>query len=413
MPEMADLGAPLRRITPGRGQFFFGYYDVPAVDAAGRHLYHEVAFRDHFPTPTDLATIGYVSLPSPWTADAALPCTPFAATPAWNFQQGAMLQWLGGQPDTCLYNTFVDGHFATCLHNVVSGARRVLPLAVANVARDGSRALCINLSRVYDFRPGYGYEEIPDPYADQPAPDDDGVSLMDLASGRHRQILSYAQLADFLNREGVLCESRKLVVNHITFNPSGARFMFLLRTFVTAPGQPWLTLLLTAAPDGSDLRLHPTWDMASHYHWRNDDELLVWTFTGPEKKGALVVLNDRTGTRTALAAEFFRADGHCSYSPDGRWILYDSYPDSSTPDHQRWLGVYSLERGRGYTLGRFRSEPTTRQTPSGSDRSQVDLRCDLHPRWLPDGQSITFDSIHEGYRGVYWMDLRGLGAKPG
>jgi hypothetical protein len=413
MPEITDLNAPLRRITPPRGHFFFGYYDVPAADAQGRHLCQEVLFRDRFPTPEDVATIGHVPLPTPGAAEGDLPFTPFAETRAWNFQQGEMLLWLGGQSDTCLYNVFEDGQFGACAHNAGTGARRVLPLPVANVARDGTQALCINLSRVYDFRPGYGYEEVPDPFADVLAPAEDGVSVMDLATGRHRQVLSYAQLAEFLARERVLCEPRKLVVNHITFNPAGSRFMFLLRTFVTAPGQHWLTLLLTAATDGSDLRLHPTWDMASHYHWRNDEELLIWTFTGPEKKGALVVINDRTGERTVVDAGFFPNDGHCSYSPDGRWILYDSYPDASTPDHLRWLGVYSLDRGAGCTLGRFRSEPIFRQTPTGLDKSNVDLRCDLHPRWMPDGQSITFDSIHEGYRGVYWMDLPDLATRCG
>jgi Tol biopolymer transport system component len=121
-----------------------------------------------------------------------------------------------------------------------------------------------------------------------------------------------------------------------------------------------------------------------------------------------VVINDRTGERTVVDAGFFPNDGHCSYSPDGRLILYDSYPGASTPDHLRWLGVYSLDRGTGCTLGRFRSEPLFRQKPTGLDKSNVDLRCDLHPRWMPDGQSITFDSIHEGYRGVYWMNLSGL-----
>jgi hypothetical protein len=47
---------------------------------------------------------------------------------------------------------------------------------------------------------------------------------------------------------------------------------------------------------------------------------------------------------------------------------------------------------------RFRSEACTRDA--------VDLRCDLHPRWMPGGLSVTFDSIHEGHRGVYWADLR-------
>ncbi len=135
MPEILDLAAPVRRLTPGRGHYFFGYYDVPAADAQGRHLCHEVAFRDRFPTPEDVARIGLV------TAGEGEPeFEAFAETRAWNFQQGSMLQWLATEPDTCLYNVFEDGRFGACVHNVRTGARRMLPLAVANVSRDGSKA---------------------------------------------------------------------------------------------------------------------------------------------------------------------------------------------------------------------------------------------------------------------------------
>ena len=33
-------------------------------------------------------------------------------------------------------------------------------------------------------------------------------------------------------------------------------------------------------------------------------------------------------------------------------------------------------------------------------------RCDLHPRWRPDGKMIGFNSVHEGYRQVYVMDVK-------
>jgi len=41
-------------------------------------------------------------------------------------------------------------------------------------------------------------------------------------------------------------------------------------------------------------------------------------------------------------------------------------------------------------------------------RQTVDLRCDLHPRWMPGGSAVTFDSIHEGYRGIYRADLSAI-----
>ena len=33
-------------------------------------------------------------------------------------------------------------------------------------------------------------------------------------------------------------------------------------------------------------------------------------------------------------------------------------------------------------------------------------RCDLHPRFRPDGSQIGFNSVHEGSRQVYLRDIK-------
>jgi hypothetical protein len=400
MPACVDVIVPVRRLSPAREHFFFGYYDVPAADAAGRHLCHCVAFRDRLPVPGDRAILGWLPLPDSAAAreDGADTFRAFAETEAWNFQQGSMLQWLASPPNTCIYNLFEEGRWGSCLHDICAGVRRRLPLPVANVARDGRKALCINMARLYDFRPGYGYEEIADPWKDVAAPEDDGVFLMDLATGAARLILSLAEAVRLLEKAGENIGGHKVVINHITFNPSATRFLFLLRTFPEKEGAAWQTWLLTAGAEGGDVRVHPVGGLASHYHWRDDDGMLFYARGAPGERPELVLISDATGSRTFLDRDFFRSDGHCSYSPDRRWLLYDGYPDRSTPDRLRSLQLYDLERRRGITLGRFRSED--------SGQRLVDLRCDLHPRWMPDGLSLSFDSIHEGYRGLYAADLR-------
>lgn len=35
----------------------------------------------------------------------------------------------------------------------------------------------------------------------------------------------------------------------------------------------------------------------------------------------------------------------------------------------------------------------------------LQIRCDLHPRWALDGKTITFDSVHEGSRQIYLVEL--------
>lgn len=34
-----------------------------------------------------------------------------------------------------------------------------------------------------------------------------------------------------------------------------------------------------------------------------------------------------------------------------------------------------------------------------------DTRCDLHPRWNKKGDKICFDSVFEGHRGVYIIEI--------
>jgi hypothetical protein len=189
--------------------------------------------------------------------------------------------------------------------------------------------------------------------------------------------------------------AEKLLINHITFNPSASRLVLLLRNFApSAPrpkGQPaWRTVVFTVGRDGSDLRMLVPPGMASHYHWRDDGTVVFWS-DGPQGPQLYEITDAATPRFTALDPAFFKRDGHCSYSADGRWMLYDSYPDTK---RLQQLWVYDLVNRRGHELGRFLSPAVP----------VIDIRCDLHPRWLPDGR-VSFDSTHEGFRGVYQVDV--------
>ena len=86
---------------------------------------------------------------------------------------------------------------------------------------------------------------------------------------------------------------------------------------------------------------------------------------------------------------------HILYSPDRRYLLGDRYPDG---DNYRALYLHDVGGNKSTLLAKVYSPPDI----SG------DIRCDLHARWGPDGKFVSFDTTHNGRRGIYEMDLRGL-----
>lgn len=377
-----------KRISPEGGHFFFGYYDLQPFNKSGNlHLTHKTDFMDRLQLSGDQAEVGFIELDK-------LKYTRVAKTKAWNFQQGAMLQWNPLDENEIIYNALCGGEYVTCFENIKNGHKRYADRPVANVSQDGKYGLSINMSRMYDFRPGYGYAAIKDPFYNDNHPKDDGIYLIDMQSGKSKLIISLQDMWDFSG--SFFGKEKKMVVNHITFNPSANRFLFLLRD-VPADGKPKHdTAVITANRDGSDMYLLSDYSVASHYNWKDDDTLIIFAIM-KELECTRSVFNyevkDKTHLGRTVGGEMFAHDNHMSYSPDRKTLLWDGYPDKK--DIHRPLGIMDLKTEETTLLGRYFSV----------ESSCIDIRCDLHPRWNRDGSAITFDSTHEGYRGIYMINL--------
>ncbi len=370
----------VREISPTDGQYFFGYYDLQPYDSTGRyHLCNKVSFVDRLPTPEDVNELGVIDL---HTGEFHR----LAVTTAWNFQQGSFLQWYGA--DSILYNVREGDTFRTAITNWKTGETKVFKLPSANVSADGRYSLSINLSRVFDFRPGYGYSGVPDPFAGVNAPAEDGVWLQDLHTGETRLLISYERMAREFPQPP--CSEQKLVVNHITFNPSGDRFLFLLRYF-PKPGEKHATMLITSDLQGNMFAM-TDYEVNSHYHWKNDRDLLM--VYGPDLQHyGLYVMKDFSRDHVLIPEKtFYNEDIHCLYSPDRRYILGDGYPDG---EHMRTIHLYDTVTRTNTPIVRVYSQ----------EYPIIDLRCDLHARWHPSGKKISFDSDATGRRTVCEVDL--------
>ena len=376
-----------KRISPAGGEYFFGYYDLQAF-CGNLHLTHKLNFTDRLQKRGDMAEVGLLDINTAKYEKLDI-------TGAWNFQQGAMLQWNPLKPtEEIIYNSLSDGDYGATVLNIHSGKKRFLDRPVANVSPKGDYALSINFDRMYDFRPGYGYAQYGDPFYYQRHSAKDGVFLTDLKTGKSRLIVSMKQIWEF-SCDFFGSTDPKLVINHITFNTDGTRFLLLVRNFPDS-GKSHQTAIITANTDGSNLYLLSDYGVQSHYYWR-DPEHVIFYAGGRELACARgwannYILTDKTHEGEMIADGFFAGDNHMSYSPDRKLLLTDTYPDER---RMQRLRIYSFENNICVDLGRFYSMPS----------NIIDLRCDLHPRWDQDGRRISFDSTHEGFRGVYMVDV--------
>ena len=401
-PAPAAHAAPasVRAVTSLPGHHSAGYYDKTPWDVTGRYLLAlRSSFCDRPPEAEDVATLGLVDLQD---GNRFLP---FAETRAWNLQQGSMLHWLraplphsdanvpAAERHLAIYNDRDGDHFVSVVVDALTGrVVRRLPLPIYGLSPDGRQAVTLNFSRLHRERPGYGYAGVPDPWADVPEPQDDGISWMDTQTGEHRLVVPTARLAQTARHESMVPGAVHRF-NHLQWAPDGRRFAFLHR-WRPPSGAPrgHLTRLATAAPDGSGLAVLADEERVSHYDWRDPSHILAWArYKGQE---AFFLYHDPSGGADVVGPEAMPRDGHCSYSPDAarRLVANDTYPDA---EQKRTLYVYDTRTGERTDLGRFFAPPELAN----------DFRVDLHPRWSRDGTALCFDSAHEGSRQLYVADV--------
>jgi hypothetical protein len=377
---------PIRPVTRGPKFHWFGYYDKLQFDPSGRYaLGMEVDFEHRSPRPEDVVKIGLVDLVERdrWIA--------LDETRAWCWQQGCMLQWRPSSKSEILWNDRQGDHYVCHIRDVKTGRKRTLPWAIYTLSPDGRTAIGTDFRRINHMRPGYGYAGLPDPYHDVLAPEESGIYRLDLEMGQGEQIISIAEVANIPYPHGDLSQA-KHYFNHLLFNPDGSRFIFLHR-WRFGDG-PFHTRMLTAAADGGDIRVVDDYGQTSHFIWRDREHILAWAWH-PSHEVAFYLYHDSSSKVEVVGQGVMTENGHCTYLPGKEWILNDTYPHHGAARNQQ-LYLYHRPTGRKVVLGNFPAPPEY----SG------EWRCDLHPRFSPDGRLIVFDSAHAGNgRQMYLVDI--------
>jgi len=307
-----------------------------------------------------------------------------------------MLQWLPGSGTKVLWNDREEDHYVCRILDVKTGEGRTIPHPVYSVSPDGKSAVTPDFRRIQDVRPGYGYPGFPDPHVEDLAPQDSGIFHVDLETGKSTLIISLADIS----QQGEIPNDQpgiKHYFNHLLFSPDGSRFIALHRW--RYPNGSRLTRLITANPDGSDIRIVIPNGYASHFIWRDPQHILSQSrhFCGNDNWADFLLEDiDDGGEVQEIGHGVLDPSGHLSYLPgtNSEWILNDTYPKGKARIQTPHL--YHVNTGRRIDLGHFHLP----KTYTG------EWRVDTHPRFSPDGRYVCIDTPHENEgRQLHLIDI--------
>ena len=434
------------RLTKPKKHHFFGFHDLLISNKKGdKVLSLQVDDIDHPPRIGQKANIGFID-------DDSNEFHYIASTTAWNFPQGARLQWVG-DTDKIIFNDKVGEDWGARLFDANSKLEvDNFPYPIHVLDADSMTGFSINYSRLHRLG-GYGYIGFDDKYKDAGAPIHDGINKINLITKRVELIVSIADIANFEMSQG----SGHHYLTHLSLNPSCTRIAFLHRYRLEDGGE--MTRLMTLGVDGSDLKCLIL-GFLSHFDWKKDGQILIWG----RKNQAIANLRDSKllsnsvlskviklvkpivrkliGSSNIMSMHFMlvnesnqqveqishdviNSDGHPMINPINRdWMINDTYPDK---EGVRFLMLYNFKTNTRVDLGKYRMldkvpnakiveefslvlDPSIRSVFKAEQYAftRSGLHCDLHPRWLADGKSVAFDSIHEGMRQIYIIDVSNI-----
>jgi len=404
---------------------WFGYYNYDALDSkCKKMLCNRSLFDGREITSDDSIDVGFYDLESnEWKH--------IGNTQAFNWQQGAMLQWVPGYENVVIYNCVKDGHYASCLHNICSGSEIYIDYPVYGLLPDGKHALTLNYERSYWCR-AYHYMPIANETYNVNIACDDGIFEVDFEHNTVRRIVDISDVIRMDADDDF--SSKKHWLEHIMINPQGTKIVFLHR-FSGDNVLQYKTRVLTCDIDGNNLKVVDGWrtNQWSHVGWINETDFAVYTVVvgavamsgalngthgtiynfakGVYKKYVSRLLGKRLKNKIESRHEYqvYRIgensvekigvfsgmigdiDGHPSFTKDGKYMITDTYPDASGYQH---LLAYCLETKKCVELAKFYAPLM------GNPAS-----CDLHPKLSRDNSIVVVDTAYSGKHRMVAMRL--------
>ena len=308
-------------------------------------------------------------------------------TRTYNWQQGCRTHWLNDE--FFILNDFDD--IAQRYIARVYSAIQLKEIKRFNYPVQDSFGLdyflSINYRRINTLRPDYGYRNLSKMNdIELRQLNNDGIWKIDYSEGTSLLLYSLEQIANFETENVDLNAFHR--VNHLMINKTGDKFIFIHRYLKK---NVRFDRLLLADVRGNLLKVLADNEMVSHCCWLNENTIFAY-LRGIDNIDSYYSIDIQTGKMTLFDNSLFRKYGDGHPSSNGRFILSDSYPDKALHQH---LLLYDMKSGEAKELGSFFHGLSYNE----------ETRCDLHPRLSPDAKRVFFDSVCNGKRQLYYIDL--------
>jgi len=371
---------PIEKTSFNNEESFFGYYDKSPMNKDGSYIiFHSSSFPSttHPNSGKNLSVILFNIEENSYSK--------VAQTKAWNWQQGSRLQWLDNV--RFIYNDFDENkkkYISRICNATDQKFEKNMDFPIYDLFSDFS--ISLNFDRLKLLTPDYGYfGSKRKNYQRLPALSEDGIFKTLLLKNETKVLYSFENIIQSHYQDSM--EHAQHLVNHIMISPNGSKFMFIHRWI--NKGVKYHGLLL-AKSDGSSIKCIIDNVMISHCTWNGDEKIIGYFEIEGKAKYYQIDLNSNKISPIKIKGIGSIGDGHPGIFKQN--MVFDSYPDKS---RMKDLFLFDLPNNKLEKVGEF-LEPL---------KYYEDTRCDLHPSWNYNGTHVFINSVHEGLRFLYKIDL--------
>jgi hypothetical protein len=350
---------------------FFGYYDItPFNNSTNEIIFLEISKSNL--NKADIILYDQITKKK----------SKITTTNIWNWQQGSRLRWFPLSSDKIIFNDYKNGKYISRIFDVRLNKETTLDYPIYDIDINGEKAISLNFKRLGDKRPGYGYsfEDINSPKNIT----DDGIYIIDIAKNKIKSILTYEDISNSLSLN--IVDFKNIYINHLSFSPSGDKFLFFWITIKNGYHQASLIIFDLESKIITPLELN---GKASHYVWIDNQSLICTIYDDQNQCRYVKYSIDRK--KNIINKKSLQKDGHPSML-DQKSLITDTYPDKIGFQKILFSNLYSdktIEIAEIYS--KFKINP--------------EQRTDLHPRLNKSKNKICFDANIYGYRQLFILSV--------